>query len=130
MLQHSKTTEPAAPSNVDVVRLYYDARCPYSREALAYLTEQAFDPAIIDADKARFTVEQLRHIVHLLGVAPSSLIRRREFLRLGLTVTSNADDLLTMMSAHPILIDRPIVFIDGKARVCRPIDKLYELAER
>ena len=129
MLQHSKFTEPVH-SNVDVVRLYYDVRCQYSREALAYLTEQGFDPALIDAEKARFTVDQLRHIVRLLGVAPSSLIRRREFTRLGLAATSNFEELLAMMSAHPTLIDRPIVFIDGKARVCRPIEKLYELVER
>ena len=34
------------------------------------------------------------------------------------------------MMQHPILINRPIVVIDGKARLCRPSEVVLELLDR
>ncbi len=56
------------------VRVYHNPQCPRSREALEYLRQQGIQPEVVDYLANPLTVEELRRLVRMLGIAPSSLI--------------------------------------------------------
>jgi arsenate reductase (glutaredoxin) len=109
------------------VRIYHNPQCARSREALEYLLQQGIHPEVVEYLVHPLTVEELRRLIRLLGIAPSSLIRAADFKRLGLQPTSDYEKLLQLLAAHPVLMDRPIVVVGNEARIGRPIDTLHEL---
>lgn len=109
------------------VRIYHNQQCSRSRDALEYLLQQGIQPEIVDYLATPLTVEELRQLVRMLGIAPSSLIRLADFKRLGLQPTSDYEQLLKLISKHPSLMERPIVVVGNVARIGRPIENLYEL---
>ena len=73
---------------------------------------------------------EIEHALLLLGLEPRQLMRSGE----GEYHTSRADDpklgraeLVALMHAHPILIERPVVFVNGKARIGRPPEAVLEI---
>lgn len=129
LYQPRNTTEREAEPKTGLIRIYYDAGCPHSRAALAYLKERGFEPDVADLTQFSFTVEHVQSLVRLLGIAPSSLMRRSVFNRLQLKTTGDYDELVQLLVEHPELLDRPIVIFNGKARICRPLEKLYDLVD-
>jgi len=109
------------------VKIYHNPQCSKSREALDYLHERGLKPEVIEYLQTPPTLEELRVLVKMLGVAPSSLVRAKDFQRLGLTPTTNAEEWLALICRHPIIMERPIVVVGDQARVGRPLEKLYDL---
>ncbi len=74
------------------------------------------------------SADELRSILDLLGRSPRELARTGEsvYRELGL---KDADDaaLVEAMVSNPILIERPIVFANGKAAVGRPPESVLEI---
>src|SRR5262245_56126352 len=99
------------------VRVYHNPQCARSREALEYLRQQGIQAEVVEYLVHPLTVEELRQLVRLLGIAPSSLIRAADFKRLGLQPTSDYEKLLQLLVAHPVLMDRPIVVVGNEARI-------------
>jgi arsenate reductase len=127
------TLSPISP-NLDArslagqpVRIYHNPQCSRSREALEYLRQQGIQPEVIDYLANPLNVEELRQLVRMLGIAPSSLIRLNDFKRLGLQSTSDYEKLLQLIAKHPSLMERPIVVVGDIARIGRPIEILHEL---
>ena len=72
----------------------------------------------------------IEHALRLLGLEPRQLMRKGE----DVYRASNADDpklshaeLVGLMHAHPILIERPVVFAGGQARIGRPPEAVLEI---
>ena len=59
-------------------------------------------------------------------MSPSELVRKNEviFKEAAKTKVLSEEDILQLMLDNPKLIERPIVEVDGKAIVARPIDRL------
>lgn len=75
-------------------------------------------------------MEELRYIIHLLGVRPRDLLRtgEAEYRELGLADPGLDDDtLLEAMHSHPRLIQRPIVIHGQRARIGRPPETVLEI---
>lgn len=110
--------------------IYHNARCSKSRETLALLRERGFEPDTIEYLKQAPSAAELQRIVNLLGVRPRDLLRRgeAEYRELGLD-KPDLDDarLLEAMSAHPRLIQRPIVIHGQQARIGRPPETVLEI---
>lgn len=111
------------------VRIFHNPQCSKSREALDYLTERGIEPEVIEYLKTPPSVEELRSLVKMLGVAPSSIVRTSDFQRLELAPAQDADGWLALIAAHPALLERPIVVVDDKARIARPVDQLYDFLD-
>jgi len=64
-----------------------------------------------------------------LGMSAKDLIRKGEsrFKELGLAMDNPQEVLLAAMAAHPILIERPIVFAHGKAAIGRPPEAVLDI---
>src|SRR5438128_1177320 len=118
-MSSSPPTQPsgAALRETPPVRIYHNPQCSRSREALDYLRQQGIQPEIIEYLNHPLSVEELRQLIRMLGIAPSSLIRAADFKRLGLQPTSDYEKLLQLLAEHPILMDRPIVVVGNEARI-------------
>jgi arsenate reductase len=121
------TTAAESEQPHQAVRIYHNPQCARSREALEYLRQQGIQPQVIEYLVKPLSVDELRQLVRMLGIAPSSLIRAADFKRLGLRPTSDYDKLLQLLSEHPVLMDRPIVVVGNEARIGRPIENLHGL---
>ena len=102
-------------------KIWHNPRCSKSRETLSILEGEGFTPAIVKYLEASPTADEIRDTLALLGITATDLIRKGEsiYKELGLANASETD-LIAAMAAHPILIERPVVFHNGKVSLGRP----------
>ncbi|MBV7410507.1 arsenate reductase (glutaredoxin) [Maritimibacter sp. DP1N21-5] len=111
------------------VTIWHNPRCTKSRETLKLLTGRGIDPEVrLYLDNAPDAAE-LRHALDLLGIAAIDLVRTKEaeFKAEGLTKDSPDDLLIAAMAGTPKLIERPVVFANGKAALGRPPENVLAI---
>ena len=114
------------------ITIYHNPKCSKSRQTLKLLQEQGINPLTIEYLKNPPTVEKLKEILSLLGVSPRDLMRKKEneYKELGLANSDLSDeDLIDLMIKNPILIERPIVVVDGKAVLGRPPEQVLNILD-
>ncbi len=104
-----------------MLKIYHNTRCGKSRCALQLLekTGQSFE--VVEYLKNPPTEAELKELLVLLGKKPLELIRQKEPLfqeNYKGKIHSDAE-WVKIMVTQPILIERPIVVLDGKAWVAR-----------
>jgi len=112
------------------VTIYHNPRCTKSRETLALLKQHGIEPRIIEYLKAPPSVLELKGIVKKLGLTPRDIIRDNEtrYAELGLKDRKISDDeLLALIAANPILLQRPIVVSGNKAAIGRPPENVLKV---
>jgi arsenate reductase len=105
------------------VKIYHNPRCGKSRQTLQLLKQQNIEPEIIDYLKTPPTAQELEDILQKLAMEPRQLMRKKEaeYKASGLDDESlDRQTLINGMINHPILIERPIVIVNGKAAIGRP----------
>ena len=111
------------------VVIWHNPRCSKSRQTLALLEEQGVTPEVrLYLDDAPSAAE-LRAVLELLGVGAGDLVRKGEaaFKDESLTKASSDEDLLAAMVRVPKLIERPVVFANGKAAIGRPPEAVLRI---
>lgn len=112
------------------VAIWHNPRCSKSRGALELLREHGIEPAVVDYQKNPPSVVEIEHALALLGKEPRELMRKGEpvYAELGLDDAKlTRKQLIDAMAAHPILIERPIVFANGKAAIGRPPENVLAI---
>lgn len=98
------------------------------------LNEQEIDFSTVEYLKDPPTVEELDVICTLLDVEPLAMMRIKEarFKELGLSKKDDRSraEWLTLMAENPILIERPIIVIDGRAVIGRPPENINQILNR
>lgn len=110
--------------------LYHNPNCGTSRNVLAALREAGADLTVIDYVKTGWSRDLLQSLFSRMGVRPRDLLRVRgtPAEALGLTEPSVSDDaILAAMTAHPILVERPIVATETQVLLCRPSERVQSL---
>ncbi|HEY3520704.1 MAG TPA: arsenate reductase (glutaredoxin) [Rhodanobacteraceae bacterium] len=105
------------------IAIWHNPRCSKSRGTLELLHQRGIEPTIVDYQKNPPDAKELSRVLDLLGLQPRELMRRDEpkYAELKLDDPKlTREQLIAAMAAHPILIQRPIVFADGKAAIGRP----------
>ncbi len=105
------------------VVIWHNPRCSKSRGTLELLRQRGIEPAVIDYQKNPPDARELSRALDLLDLQPRELMRRDEpeYTQLGLDDPElTREQLIAAMVAHPVLIQRPIVFANGKAAIGRP----------
>ena len=110
------------------VKIWHNPRCSKSRRALAILQENNVTPDVREYLDEAPSIAELKELAELLGKGPEAFIRRGEKLYKELEL-KGADDatLFAAMAANPILIERPVVFANGKAVLGRPPEGVVEI---
>ena len=110
------------------VTIWHNPRCSKSRRALALIQEQGHEPEIVEYLENPPSTQQLKELAELLGKGPSEFIRKGEKVYKELELKGSDDQtLFAAMSGNPILIERAIVFANGKAVIGRPPEDVLEI---
>lgn len=112
------------------VKIYHNPRCSKSRQTLQLLQENGIEPEIIEYLKMPPNAEELDQILHQLAIEPRQLMRKneKEYKEIGMNDESlDRDALIAGMVAAPKLIERPIVFANGKAAIGRPPESVLDI---
>lgn len=110
--------------------IWHRQTCSTSRWVLGVMRNAGLAPVIRDYIADPPSETELRKVLERLDLGARGLIRRRETLfaelRLGDPAVTE-DALIAAMSAHPILIERPVVLAEAGAVLCRPKERVFDL---
>lgn len=112
------------------ITLYHNPQCSTSRKALAMIRDSGAEPVVIEYLKTPPDRDTLLSWVQRMGGGVRDLLRAKApaYSELGLADPKWTDDqLLDFIGQHPVLIERPIVASPLGVRVCRPLEKLWEV---
>lgn len=112
-----------------MLKIYHNTRCGKSRCALELLQKSGHPFELVEYLKHPPSETELRELLTLLGKKPLALIRQKEPLFQENFKDQNLTDeaWVKIMVANPVLIERPIVVLDGKAWVARDDQSLKEI---
>ena len=88
------------------------------------------EPVVVEYLKDPPTRERLKELIAAMGITVRALLREKgtPYAALGLADPKWTDDeLLDVMIAHPILIERPIVVAPKGVRLCRPSEAVLDI---
>jgi len=110
--------------------IYHNNRCSKSRQVLQLLKDRDLNPVEIYYLETPPDYTTLKQILTMLDMTPLELMRKNEpkFKQLELG-NSDLDEksLINAMIENPILIERPIVVNNGKAKIGRPPENILEI---
>lgn len=112
-----------------VTTIWHNPRCSTSRATLKLLEERGITPEFRLYLQDPPSEAELRAALKALGLPALALVRQKEaaFREAGVSKTSSDDDLIAAMAAHPVLIERPVVFHQGRAALGRPPEAVLAL---
>ena len=112
------------------VTIYHNPRCSKSRQTLQLLREKGIEPEVVEYLKTPPGADELDAMLVKLGIEPRALMRTKEaaYREAGM-----ADDglsrrqLIDLMVANPIVIERPIVVNGARAALGRPPESVLAI---
>lgn len=113
-----------------MVSIYHNSRCSKSRATLALLQERGGDVEVINYLDTPPNATELAELLKQLGMSARELLRtgEAEYQSLGLADPSlDEAALISAMTAHPKLIERPIVVANGRAMIGRPPESVLAI---
>lgn len=115
------------------VVIHHNPDCGTSRNVLAIIRTAGYQPTVIDYLTTGWTRPQLLALFAAANITPTEALRilRSPAEAMGLTAPGISDDqLLDAMTAHPILVNRPIVCTPKGVRLCRPSEVVLDLLDQ
>lgn len=115
--------------SVDVV-IYHNPECGTSRNTLAMIRNAGIEPHVIEYLKTPPSREMLVQLIERAGLSARALLREKgtPYAELGLGDESLPEEtLVDAMSAHPVLINRPLVVTPLGVRLCRPSEVVLDI---
>jgi len=112
------------------ITIYHNPDCGTSRNTLAMIRQSGEEPEIIEYLRAPPSRERLVGLIAAMGIAARGLLREKgtPYAELGLADVKWTDtQLIDVMLAHPILINRPIVETPRGVRLCRPSEAVLDI---
>jgi arsenate reductase len=115
-----------------MITIYHNPHCSKSREALAmveqFAAQRDLELDVVDYLKNPPSIAQLATLLQQLGTSARDMVRENEAEYATLNL-AQADDaaLLTAITQHPRLLQRPIVSYAGRALIGRPPERLASM---
>jgi arsenate reductase (glutaredoxin) len=91
------------------------------------------EPVVIEYLKNPPTRQRLKELIAAMGIPVRALLRQNgtPYAELGLADPKWTDEqLIDFMMAHPILINRPIVFTPKGVKLCRPSETVLDILRK
>jgi arsenate reductase len=110
--------------------IYHNPSCGTSRNTLAMIRQSGEEPIVIEYLKTPPNRDRLVELIDAMGIPVRMLLREKgtPYDELGLADPKWTDDeLIDVMLAHPILINRPIVETPKGVRLCRPSEAVLDI---
>lgn len=112
------------------IKIFHNPRCSKSRQTLSLLEEKGLTPSVIKYLEQPPTAAELSSILQMLSMEPRQLMRagEAEYKDAGMDNTElTNDELIELMVANPKVIERPIVISNGKAKIGRPPESVFDI---
>ncbi|AWG22614.1 arsenate reductase (glutaredoxin) [Flavobacterium faecale] len=111
-----------------MTQVYHNPRCGKSRNCLAFLEDNAIDFEVIKYLENPPTEKELTALLAKLNLSPMDIVRQKEKLWIEnfKNKSFTTEELITILSSNPILIERPIVIRDNKAIIARDLEKIKD----
>ena len=112
-----------------MITIWHNPRCSKSRQALALLEARGEEVEVRRYLDDPPDAAALRETLATLGLPAIALVRTGEtaWKESGLSKDSPEAEIIAAMAAHPILIERPVVFANGRAVIARPPERVAEI---
>ena len=109
-----------------MLTIYHNPRCGKSRECLAFLENTSHEIQVVKYLDTKFDFDSLSEILEKLNYKPIDLVRQKEKIWIEnlKSKTLSDDEIINAMVDFPVLIERPIVVVNEKAVVARPLEKV------
>ncbi|MEL0624236.1 arsenate reductase (glutaredoxin) [Marinomonas arenicola] len=109
--------------------IYHNPRCSKSRQTLSLLEENGITADVRLYLKEVPSIEEITTLLSQLNIPAIELMRTKEatYKELGLNKDSSDEERIQAMHNNPILIERPIVIHNDKAKLGRPPEQVLEL---
>lgn len=119
----------ALPDNDEQLLLLHNPNCSKSRATLALLEERSIAFEVRHYLEDPLSKPELVSLARRLGRSAQEFVRSREsaFAETGCGPDSSEDEIFEAMSAHPILMERPILVRGARAAIGRPPENVVEL---
>lgn len=112
------------------ITIYHNPACGTSRNTLAMIHQSGEEPRVIEYLITPPSRQELVDLIQAMGIPVRGLLRRNgtPYDALGLDDPKWTDEqLVELMVANPILINRPIVVTPLGARLCRPSEVVLDV---
>jgi arsenate reductase len=116
-----------------MLKVYFKSNCATCISALQLMrknTKEKFEKVEYLVDVP--TIEQLKEIIKMLGINAEQLVRKKEPLYKekyeGKKISESK--WLEILHKNPILIERPIIVMDDKAIIGRPIETIVDFIKQ
>ena len=112
------------------VTIYHHPACGTSRNVLGLIRNSGEEPRVVEYLKTPPTRPELEELIRRMGIKVRDLLRRKgtPYDALGLNAPSWTDEqVIELMLAQPILINRPIVVTPLGVLLCRPSETVLAI---
>jgi arsenate reductase len=110
--------------------IYHNPRCSKSRQTLDILRNKGIEPVVVEYLADTPDAATIASLLDMLGLEPRQLMRKGEAVYRELNLADSSlsrNALIAAMVANPILIERPVVVANGKARIGRPPESVLDI---
>lgn len=112
------------------ITIYHNPDCGTSRNTLAMIRNSGIEPRVIEYLKTPPSRAELMALIAAIGKPVHDVLRRKDTLFEELDLDNlkwSDDELIDVMIANPILINRPIVVTPLGTRLCRPSESVLDI---
>ncbi|CAN7355925.1 arsenate reductase (glutaredoxin) [Bosea sp. LjRoot90] len=112
------------------ITIFHNPDCGTSRNTLAMIRQSGEDPVVVEYLKEPPSRARLLELIEAMGINARGLLREKgtPYAELDLGNAKWTDgELVDLMVAHPILINRPIVETSKGTRLCRPSEEVLKI---
>lgn len=117
---------------METVTIYHNPACSRSRGALAILEERGISHEVVEYLRSPPSRDTLVSFLDKLAEEPAALVRQdKRFSELGLDPShyTTREKVVELLSAHPELMQRPVVVRGDRAVIARPSEKVLEILD-
>lgn len=110
--------------------IYHNPRCSKSRQTLKLIEAAGITPEIRNYIEEPLDADEIEYLFMNLGFeSPKDMMRKGEaiYKELDLKSVNDETSLITVLAAHPKLIERPIVDNGDEAILGRPPENVKKL---
>lgn len=108
--------------------LYFNPQCSKCRATKGLLDEQGTEIEVVEYLKTPPDADEIRNILGMLGMTAHQIVRDGDAKKIGIDYKQmDEDNLIQEMIKNPIIIQRPILVSNGKARIGRPPETVLEI---
>ena len=108
------------------IKIWHNPRCSKSREAIKIMEELKINGEVVKYLETIPDAKEIKNTLDMLGLSARELMRTKEAIYKELNLKEETDEnkLIEAMAQNPKLIERPVLFKDGKAIIGRPSSRI------